>query len=669
MAVVATVLLSLLAVVVSTCWGATPAERAQALLDQMTLDQMLSMVHGISGSYAGTVNAIPELGIPVLHLEDGPQGVADGVTKVTCWPSALTVVASWDPDMYYQFAQGMAEEQWIKGTNVMLGPMNNLARVPVDGRNFESTGEDPFLGSAYVTQCVKGVQSKGVIACAKHYADNNQEENRGTVNVHVDERTQYELYYPQFQAAIDAGVGSIMCSYNKVNDTWACENDRLLNKDLKGTMGFQGFVMSDWGATHSTVESALAGLDMEMAGDTYFGAALTSAVESGLVPESCIEDKALRILTSMFAVGIFDTVQTGNLSVDATSEEHNLLARTLSENSIVLLKNDNQMLPLDADSITSIGVFGRAGRDVPIIAGSGSGEVKHEYVVTPYAGIKSRLPRGEVQYSDGTVIDNAIDLAKQVQVAVVVVGTSSGEGSDRRNLNLDYGEVDLVNAILAVQPNTIVVVHSPGSVLLPFATSVPAILECFMPGQEDGNALASVLFGDVNPSGKLPLTFPVSEDQTYLKTVEQYPGLYEEEQYSETIFVGYRWFDKASEVPQFPFGHGLSYTTFGYSSLSANNTAVSFTVTNTGSVTGAEVAQVYVGFPPSSNEPPKVLRGFSKVTLAPGKSIDITLPLNPPKDLSIWSTIAHDFVQVTGQFAVYVGSSSRDIRLKGVFNN
>ncbi|KAH3744391.1 glycoside hydrolase superfamily [Pelomyxa schiedti] len=648
----------------------TPAERAQALVDKMTLNQKLGLVHGSRTTlYIGTVEGVPVWGIPQLHLEDGPQGVGDEVSHVTCWPTALSVTASWDKDLFYQFGAAMGEEHRIKGSNMMLGPMNNLVRVPTAGRNFETTGEDPNLASAYVSQVIPGIQSQGVIACSKHLADNNDETDRMNVSVHVDERTQYELYYPQFQAAVDAGVGSIMCSYNKVNDTWACENDHLLNQDLKGTLGFQGFVVSDWYATHSTELAANSGLDMEMPRGTYFGDALADAVAAGTVSVETIDDKALRILTTYYAVGLMDNAQTGDLQADATSEEHCELARKLSEAGTVLLKNSNNLLPLDTNKLTKIAVLGLVAHDSPIISGSGSGHVLAEYIVTPYEGIKTRATASLVEYKNGRVLSEATRLAKESDVAIIVVGVDSAEGTDRASLELPLDSDNLIWQVLDVQPNTIVVIHSPGAVLMPWEKEVPTIVESFYPGQEDGNALAAVLFGDVNPSGRLPVTFPIADAQTPLQTPEQYPGVNLVETYTEQLLVGYRWYDAKGQVPLFPFGHGLSYTSFEYTAITASNTGVSATVTNTGSRGGAEVVQLYIGFPSSAGEPPQVLRGFEKVTLAAGESTQVSFTLTPSKDLSTWDVESHSFVQQRGTFKAYVGASSRDIRLTASFTN
>eukprot|EP00698_Gefionella_okellyi_P025269 TRINITY_DN91_c0_g1_i1.p1 TRINITY_DN91_c0_g1~~TRINITY_DN91_c0_g1_i1.p1 ORF type:complete len:750 (+),score=208.76 TRINITY_DN91_c0_g1_i1:38-2287(+) len=719
--------------------NAEPSERAQQLLAAMTTDEKLFMVHGSPGPYVGNVPANTRLGIPALTLEDGPQGVADGITEVTAWPSALTVVASWDRELMYQYGVGMAEEQYVKGTNVMLGPMINIARVPLGGRNFESQGEDPYLAGQMAAAEIKGIQSKNVIACAKHFTDNNQEFNRTTVSANLDERTQYELYYPAFKASVDAGVGSVMCSYNRINDTWACENNVTLNRDLKETLGFKGWVMSDWGATHSSDFAANAGLDQQMPDASFFGAPLAAAVASGVVSMDRLNDMVLRMLTPMFAIGIFDYPSQGDLSINATSQEHNMLARQLAEDSTVLLTNQNNVLPLNARNLKSIAVIG----DEDTVCGDGSGHVIPPYIVTPYDGIFARtryraaactfeqnidyyqegsasvqansaqeccaacsnipwcnyFTFGEgnncwvkrtndgrtshtglvsggcgpasgpaVTYTSGSDIAAAVAAARNADVAIVVVATKSSEGSDRQSLAFGDAQDDLVHQVAGVNSKTIVVSRNPGAVTMPWKNEVAAIVAQFMPGQEAGNALAAVLFGDVNPSGKLPISFPNDESETWLRGPDQYPGIANNEVYSEDLLVGYRWYDAKNIQPLFPFGHGLSYTTFAYSNLLADHRKISFNLKNTGSVAGAEVAQLYIGFPTSAGEPPKLLRGFEKVNLRPGEEENVWYYL-AYDDLAIWDVATHRWLEVHGTFAVYVGSSSRDIRLTGTFNN
>jgi len=467
-----------------------------------------------------------------------------------------------------------------------------------------------------------------------------------------------------------------MCSYNKINNTWACENDQILNKDLKGRMGFKGFVMSDWGATHSTIQSANSGLDMEMPDSYFFGAPLVQAVNDGKVSMSRIDDMVLRILTSAFAVGLFDRPASGNLSVDATSAAHNKLARELSEAGTVLLKNDkslkngNILLPLDVKNIRSIAIIGDDGNSTKV-AGGGSGGVIPAYVITPFDGIRSRLarthPNIKVTYAPTNPIPNAAKVAAAADVAIVFASTFSSEGSDRPNLFLDKPQDELIGSVSAAQSNVIVVAKTPGAVLMPWIHKVPAILCALMPGQEYGNAIASILVGDVNPSGKLPVTFPMTQQQIPTNTQQQYPGINNQADYTEGLLVGYRWYDAHNIKPLFPFGHGLSYTTFNYSQIKATAFQVSVTVGNTGSRSGAEVAQLYLGYPASAGEPPKVLRAFEKISLEPGEYKEIILPLSN-RDLSIWDVTKQNWKLIRGKFNIYVGSSSRDIRASTVLN-
>jgi beta-glucosidase len=544
----------------------------------------------------------------------------------------------------------------------------NIARVPQGGRNFESFGEDPTLAAKLGVSYIKGVQDYGLIAVVKHWSVNNQEENRFLVNVNIDERTQYELYYPAFQAAVEAGVGSVMCAYNLINGTYACENAKSINDDLKGKMGFKGFVMSDWFATHSTVAAANNGLDMEQPGSFYFGEFLDLAIRRHAVHTPRLRDMVTRILTAMYRVGIMDTPQTGNITNDARSKEHNEIARNVSASSTVLLQN-NGILPLDEQKHRSIAIVGDVGHAKPIIAGGGSGHVNYDYIVTPLQGITSRAKSSSIKYANSS---NPLDFYKTfvsgVDIAIVVVGAYSEEGKDRSSIRLDEKSEQIVSTVVAANPNTIVVVNAPGTMAFPWAKLVPAIVCSFLPGQEDGNALASILYGDVNPSGKLPLTFPIDEHQTYLTTPIQYPGVNYQTNYTEKLLVGYRWFDAAQQTPLFPFGHGLSYTTFAFANLKVNgDRSVSVDIKNSGSRDGAEVAQLYISYPASAGEPPKVLRDFKKVFLKVGQVQTITFNSLSDRDVSVWDVVKSGWSKVSGEFTVHVGSSSRNLPLTGSF--
>ncbi len=643
-----------------------PSDRADELLASMTQAEKLIMVHGVSGTYTGNVPAISRLGIPALGLSDGPAGVGNGMTNVTAFPVPITVAASWDVNLMQQYGTNLGAEQRGKGTNVHLAPMMNLIRVPRAGRNWEGYSEDPYLSEEMAYYEVLGIQSNGIIATAKHYIDNEQETNRNSYSVTVDDRTQHEIYMAPFRGAVQAGVGAIMCAYNRVGGSYACEYGPTQNTILKGQLGFPGWIMSDWGATHSTVGSANGGLDMEMPGSTYFGTALSSAISSGTVSQSRLNDMVRRILTSMFAAGLFDRPPDGSRTANVRSTAHTTFARNAGAQSMVLLKNTNNALPLTS-SVTRIAVIGSRASTSPVVGGGGSGSVNGGTTVTALSGITSRAGGGvTITYTDGSNTTTAANNASNADVAIVVVGLNSTEGSDRANLSLPSGNDTLITTVAAANPRTIVIVYSPAQVLMPWAnnSSVGAILWGGLPGEQQGNALADVLYGDVNPSGKMPFTF--ATNSTYAADVSSSSTI----NYSEGLNIGYRYFDTNNITPLYAFGHGLSYTTFTYSNLSTsvsgNNATVSVEVTNSGSRAGAEVAQLYLGFPSSAGEPPQVLRGFRKITLAAGATQTVTFNLTP-EELSYWNTSSASWVVPSGSFTARVGSSSRDIRLTGSF--
>lgn len=515
------------------------------------------------------------------------------------------------------------------------------------------------------------VRDQGVIANVKHFINNNQETNRAYVSADLDDRTRWEMYMPPFLGAVEAGVWSAMCSYNRINGVYSCENNVTLG-DFKTAAKFEGFVMSDWGATHSTVASAVAGLDQEMPLAFFYSeSALSGAIQAGTVTQGQLDDKVLRILTAMYAVGIFDRAPSGSINANVTSDAHNQLAREFSREATVLVQNTDSLLPLSFSSIKSIAVLGDECNTAPIVAGAGSGAVSPPYIITVLQGILNAVPHTvNVTYA-GTSDANVVAVAAAADVAVVCTGTWSSEGVDRADLSLPPAENDLIAKVAAAQSRTVVIVTCPGAVLMPWSASVASILVNFMPGQEAGNAVADVLFGAFNPSGRLPLTFPTQENPTNF-TQEQYPGepwyFPENANYSEGLFVGYRWYDAHGVTPLFPFGHGLSYTSFKYSGLVASAHNVSVSVTNIGSVDGSEVAQLYLTFPPGAGEPPRVLKGFQKVFIPAGATVTVTFPLMNV-DLAIWDPTNGGFVVQHGEFGVSVGASSRDIRLKGSFVN
>jgi len=654
----------------------------------MTLEEKISLLHGNPDgkcqcntsqdcAYVGNVAAVPRLGIPPITMNDGPQGFRDDQHPATstAWPSGLTMAASWDVDAVFEWGQGMGKEFYGKGSNVQLGPGLCLARIPLNGRNFEYlSGEDPFLGYSLAKPAVWGIQSQKVVANAKHWVLNNQETARTSVSEEADERTRFEMYYPPFEGAIEAGVGSFMCSYNKINGVWSCENPTTLAHDLKTVLGFKGYVMSDWGATHST--SIMAGLDNEQASANWMNEdLLKGGLAAGSVTQAAIDESVRRILWSMLSVGIMDepveTWDWQNLKKNVTTDASVASARRLSSLSTVLLKNEGGVLPLPQGR--HLAVIGLADASAPVHAG-GSGSVVPSFIATPLEGVRMAAGAGaKVDFCNGSDVQAAVNFAKQADFTIVFVGTLSGEGSDRKSLSLDSDA--LVQAVSQVSSKVVVVASIPGAILMPWSGDVAAILTNFMPGQQAGNAIADVLFGKVNPSGKLPVTFPNIENETQL-TPAQYPGVPDPEKpdyafYSEKLLVGYRFYEahNISFKTGFPFGHGISYTTFTYSGLAisqdlgGSGIVASFEVKNDGAVAGAEVAQLYLTFPAAAGEPPLQLKGFKKTRiLAPGETELVVLNLRP-RDLSIWDDKTHQWTLVEGTFMAKVGASSRDIRL------
>jgi beta-glucosidase len=676
----------------------SPDQRAGELVGAMTLDQKLSMLHSAEPDMlayygtAGHVAAIPGLCVPDLVLNDAGAGVGDGQVNTTAFPAGIAQAASWDPNVQQQFGAGLGWEAWHKGINVMLAPGVNIDRVPMNGRNFEYASEDPYLAGQTGAAVIRGIQSQNVIATVKHLAANNQETNRMTVSADVDERTLHEIYLPAFETAVNQGkAGAVMCSYNQLNSVYACENPALLTDVLKKEFGFSGFVMSDWGATHSTVAAANAGLDMEMAGSNngqYFGDALKTAVINGQVSMTRLNDMVTRIVRSAFADGLFDhpaAAEPDGFAAVVNTPAEATLARTIAEQGTVLLKNKDGLLPLDGQGkkIALIGQAAGAAGAEQAYGGGGSSHVPLAGavpVVSPQQGITQRgAANGDtVVYADGTSVADAVAAAKAADVAIVYANDSETEGTDRTNLGLNYGTCSLVacaqfpvsqdqliGAVAEANPNTIVVLNTGGPVRMPWLGQVKSVVEAWYPGQEDGNAAAAVLFGDVNPSGKLPETFPVSENDLPTQTTAQYPGVNGHATYSEGLQVGYRWYDSQNIAPLFPFGHGLSYTTFSYSGLRVSRTSsgasVTMTITNTGTRAGAEVAQVYLAAPAAAGEPPKQLKGYQKVFLNPGQARSVTVPVDS-RAFAQWDTTKHTWLITPGTYQILVGSSSRDIR-------
>jgi beta-glucosidase len=650
-------------------------QRVSQLLAKMSVSQEVSLLTGASGSsYVGFIPAISSLCIPALGLEDGPAGVGDGMTGVTQLPAPVDVAATWDTSAEQAYGQVIGAEQLTKGSAIDLGPTINLVRDPRWGRAFESVSEDPYLNGVLGSADIRGVQSTGEMAQVKHLAVYNQETNRNTPsdNAIVSTRTLQEIYLPAFRAAVQQGAASsVMCSYSTVNGTYACQNPYLLTTALRQQFGYPGFVTSDWGATHATAASANAGLNMDMPGnDGFYGGALSSAVSGGSVPRATLDSLTSQVLTEMFAFGLFDKAPAGSPSQTATSPGHVTGARQLSEEGTVLLKDAGSVLPFGSGT-ASIAVIGADASTSPQTDGGGSAGVNSSGTVTPLQGITTRAGSGiKVSYNDGSSASSAASLAASSSVAVVFVSKSESEGSDLSNIDLSSSNNALISAVAAANPHTVVVLNTGSAVTMPWLSSVAGVLEAWYPGQEDGNAIAALLFGDVDPSGHLPVTFPASLSQVPASTAAQWPGTNGTVQYSEGLDVGYRWYDANNLTPLFPFGYGLSYTTFSFGNLSISAlpkggaATVTATVTNTGSREGADVAQLYVTDPAASGEPPRQLEGFARVDLQPGQSKTVTFQLGQA-NLQYWNSSSSAWATSTGNYTISVGDSDRNLPLTG----
>lgn len=696
----------------------TPDERADLVIAQMTLDEKLSLLHGggwrslfNSGQTAsrslggaGFIPGIPRLGIPDMQMADAAVGVTRSAVfgrYSTVLPSGEAEAASWNPDIAGQYGALIGRELRDQGYTMSLGGGIDLVREPRNGRIFEYKGEDPILAGTMVGAEMKALQGQGVIGDIKHYAMNDQENGRNFVDIIADKRAMRESDLLAFEiGAKESGVGAVMCSYNLVNHDYACENSWLLNDVLKKDFGFKGFVLSDWGATHSTAKAALAGLDVEMPEDTYFSAPLKKAVESGAVPQARLDDMVHRILRTEIAVGLFDHPSDRRAVNPMPGFE---VAERVEEQGAVLLKNASQQVPLRASAIQSIAVIG-SHADVGVLSGGGSAQVdapggnavppppQHRPFFgvavwdpsSPLEAIRSKVPHAKVEYNSGTDKTAAADLAKGADVAIVLVNQHTSEGSDVPSLSLPDGQDALVSAVAAANPHTIVVLETGGAVTMPWVDSVNAILEAWYPGIRGAQAIAGILFGDVNPTGRLPITFPRSEaDLPHPKLAVQPPPGPKDLQpmapgipfkrntrqftltYDEGLKVGYKWYDAEGKEPLFPFGFGLSYTTYAYSGLNAtpgDGVTVSFEVKNTGSRAGAEVAQVYVGLPSSAQEPPRRLVAWQRVELDAGESKTVTLKVDP-HFLSIFNAEKDSWELQPGEYHVWVGGSSRETPL------
>ncbi|MFF5290155.1 glycoside hydrolase family 3 C-terminal domain-containing protein [Paractinoplanes globisporus] len=644
------------------------ADRVAQVLARMTIDQKVSILHGNNNAspYIGNVTGIPALCIPGLGLQDGPAGVGDGLDGVTQMPSGTATAATFDTDYALQYGTAIGAEFAGKGANVALGPTVNIVRDPRWGRAFETYGEDPYLSGQMAAADVRGIQSQGVMASVKHAAVYNIEHPAGSVV--VDERTLQEIYLPAFQTAIrDGAPASVMCAYSVVNSVPACQNPALLNTGLYQQAGFGGFVESDWSGTHSTVESANAGLTMEMPNGYFYADFLKQAVQAGTVTTQTLDTMVSRVLTQMFAFGLFDRAPSGSLGATVTTPAHVQVALRGAQEGTVLLKNTG-ILPLATSGLSSIAVIGVDGGAGTQTIGGGSATVRSGATVWPLTGIQNRVAGTgvTVAYDEGSNQASAVALAQRSSVAIVFASDNYGnEEHDSANLTLPNNQDALISAVVAANPRTVVVLNNNAAIAMPWLSQVPAVFEGFYDGQQWGTAIAGLLFGDINPSGKLPMTFPTSLSAVPASTAAQWPGVNGQVQYSEGLQVGYRWYDARNVTPMFPFGFGLSYTTFAFSDLHAsamtNGVAtVTATVRNSGTRAGTEVAQLYVTNPASDGEPPHQLKGFQRITLAAGASATATFQLRS-RDLAHWDTATHTWKTTAGAYTILLGNSSRNL--------
>ncbi|MGD0499922.1 MAG: glycoside hydrolase family 3 C-terminal domain-containing protein [Bryobacteraceae bacterium] len=695
-----------------------PDKRADLVIQEMTLDEKVQFLHGdpdrpvqaIGG--AVWIPGIPRLGIPDFQMTDGRSGVRVASNRgryATALPSSLAAGASWDVKLAYDYGAIIGKEARDLGYNVSLGGTANLIREPRNGRNFECWGEDPLLIGKMLAQEVKGTQDQHVVGNINRYVVNDQETGRQVYTSTIDKRSLWETDLLAFEIAIkESNVGTVMCAFNKVNGVHACENPYLLTDILKKAWGFPGWVMSDGGAVVSTVPSAMAGLDQEMVGSRnyYFGDLLKAAIEQGNVPISRVNDMVHRIFRTAFAIGIYDDPPVLRPVNPFPGAE---VAQRVAEQGMTLLKNAGGLLPLRAAAVKSIAVIG-SHADAGVLSGGGSDQVSAAggnavppppggrggavwHPSPPLAAIRAKAPNAKVEYDPGTDVAAAAKLAAASDVAIVFGNQRTSEGRDVPNLSLPENQDALIAAVTGANAHTIVVLETGGPVTMPWVDKASAVLEAWYPGIRGGEAMANILFGSVNPSGRLPVTFPKSEaDLPHpvlpgppAAAVQPAPAAAQtgapgaagqgrgrgpqvpfDVNYTEGLKAGYKWFDAENKEPLFPFGFGLSYTTFSYSQLKAAATGqsvtVSFQVRNTGKVRGAEVAQVYVALPASAGEPPRRLAGWDKVLLAPGESKTVSVTLDPLR-LSIFNVDKDAWEVVPGEYKILVGSSSRNTPL------
>lgn len=692
-------------------------KRIEKLIKKMTLEEKVGLLHGNSKFY---VAGVERLGIPEWSLSDGPHGVRAEINRhdwayagwtndsASYFPTGTAFAAAWNPELAYRRGEVLGEEARWRKKDVLLGPGVNIIRSPLCGRNFEYMSEDPYMNSVLAVAYIKGLQSRDVACSVKHFAVNNQETNRTTVDVECSERALREIYLPAFKAAVqEGGALTVMAAYNKFRGEFCAENNYLVRKILRNEWGFDGVYVTDWGAAHSTVPSMEAGLDVEMGTlidkyeDWYYANPLIEAVKSGKVPMSLVDEKVGDVLRVMIKTNVLDPKKRFDPG-SMNTKEHQQATYDAAAEAIVLLKNQNNLLPLDFSSIKSLAVIGDNATRKHSNGGLSS-EIKAVYEVTPLEALRAKWgDKVDIRFAQGyeklstfvegsnngqssgtfssktqesdALLKEAVEVARTSDVALLVCGLNHDydtESFDRLNMDIPYGQVKLIQEVVKANPRTIVVMIA-GSPLNMAAVDIcsPAIVWAWFNGMEGGNALVDVLSGKVNPSGKMPFTTPVSLDQSPAHALGNFPGRDLKVNYEEDILVGYRWFDTKGLPVVYPFGYGLSYTTFDYSNLNtdketydqADTIQATFTLTNTGDREGAEVAQLYVSDPVCSvMRPVKELKGFKKVFLKPGESRRITLDI-PVSSLAFYSEAQSQFVVEPGEFILQLGASASDIK-------
>jgi beta-glucosidase len=695
----------------------SPEDRADLVLKQLTLDEKIALLHGngmahdanwqapltpLTNGGAGYVEGVKRLGIPSLVISDAAYGVRDSGANgryATAMPSSLGAASSWDAESACDFGALIGSELRAQGFNMTLGGGVDLAREPRNGRTFEYAGEDPLLAGTIVGNLMKCEQAHHVVGDIKHYAMNDQETGRNFVNAIISKRGMQESDLLAFHIAISiANPAAVMCSYNRINGDYACENSYLLRDVLKNDWGFKGFVLSDWGGTHSTEKASAAGLDQEQPMANYFGPKLREAVDAGRVPLSEIDDHARRVLYAEFLSGIVDDpLQKGVVDVEKGFE----VAQRVEENSIVLLKNRQAVLPIVPSRVHSIAIIG-GHADAGMISGGGSAQVdppggnaimppgkgttrwqEHIWFPTsPLLALRAKLPHTKIDFDPGTDLDSAAKLGRSSDLAIVFAYQWESEGMDLPNLSLPDNQDALIEKIAAANPRTIVVLETGSAVTMPWLDKVAGVVEAWYAGSSGHKALANVLVGEVNPSGKLAITFPKSEQDLPHSVIPQPPPHLRGQgsapvnagappsnyavHYDEGAEVGYKWFQAEHKTPLFPFGFGLSYTSFAYSALSVDSAAKTarFTVRNTGTRAGTEIAEVYATLPKGSDETFQRLAGFARITLDPGKSQTVTVSIDP-RVLQTYDETAARWNLATGSYQILVGPSSGNTPLTG----